>query len=107
MLLIAFAETGVQRLPDVGLSVSRTVDAFYNLDIEGMALSPLGGAILVISEVVEEPLQDWDDSAGGDGIPFNDVVGNAAPDPTGDQWVEIFNASPTATAIPSRRAAGA
>ncbi|HKX46853.1 MAG TPA: Ig-like domain-containing protein, partial [Planctomycetota bacterium] len=37
------------RYPDVGLSVSRTDDAFYNLDIEGLALSPLGGQVVAAS----------------------------------------------------------
>jgi len=66
--------------------------------VEVLAQSPVGGAILVISEVVEQPVQDWDDSAGGDGIPFNAMPGSATPDPVGDQWVEIFNASPSVTA---------
>jgi hypothetical protein len=47
---------------------------------------------VLISEVVTDPQQDWDDSAGGDGFPFNDVPGTGLVSTT-DEWIEIVNAS--------------
>src|SRR5205085_12604137 len=49
--------------------------------------SPGGG--LVISELVLDPKQDWSDSAGGNGIPFDSVPGTGAID-TGDIWAEVL-----------------
>ncbi|MFQ5859847.1 MAG: lamin tail domain-containing protein, partial [Anaerolineae bacterium] len=47
------------------------------------------GAVL-INEVVTDPQQDWNDSAGGDGIPFNAVPGSGGVTST-DEWVELLN----------------
>ncbi|MFQ5639503.1 MAG: FlgD immunoglobulin-like domain containing protein [bacterium] len=46
---------------------------------------------LIINEVVTDPQQDWNDSGGGNGIPFDDVPGNGSVTNT-DEWVELFNA---------------
>lgn len=50
--------------------------------------------LLRINEVVTDPQQDWDDSAGGNGSPFDAVPGNGAISAT-DEWVELFNAGDT------------
>ncbi|MBI3017719.1 MAG: hypothetical protein HYY62_06990 [Deltaproteobacteria bacterium] len=48
---------------------------------------------VVINEVVLDPKKDWnDDTAGGNGIPFDSVFGSSAAD-TGDQWIELYNAT--------------
>lgn len=47
---------------------------------------------VVINEVVVDPQQDWNDSEGGDGNPFNDTPGNGSIT-TSDEWIEIYNAS--------------
>ncbi len=48
--------------------------------------SPSGG--IVITEMVLDPQQDWNDSAGGNGIPFDATPGSGAVD-ADDIWVEI------------------
>ncbi len=50
--------------------------------------------LLRINEVVTDPQHDWDDSAGGNGTPFDAVPGNGAISAT-DEWVELFNAGDT------------
>jgi hypothetical protein len=52
--------------------------------------SPPLGPMVLINEVVVEPMLDWSDSLGGDGIPFNSAPGTGVPN-TADQWVEITN----------------
>ncbi|MBN1553088.1 Ig-like domain-containing protein [bacterium] len=47
---------------------------------------------VVINEVVVDPQQDWNDSEGGDGIPFNSIPGTGSLT-TSDEWIEIYNAS--------------
>ena len=47
-------------------------------------------AQIVINEIVTDPQQDWNDSEGGDGIPFNNVPGNGTITPT-DEWIELLN----------------
>ena len=42
------------------------------------------------TEVVTDPQQDWNDSSGGDGIPFDDISGNGTVGST-DEWIEIEN----------------
>jgi hypothetical protein len=49
---------------------------------------PVYGAIM-INEVVTEPVQDWSDSAGGRGAPFDDKPGNAAAG-IDDEYIELF-----------------
>lgn len=46
----------------------------------------------VISEMVLRPMRDWNDSSGGNGIPFDDQPGDGTVD-NADIWVEIT--SPT------------
>lgn len=47
---------------------------------------------VVINEVVVDPQQDWGESSGGDGIPFNEIPGSGSI--TGsDEWIELFNAT--------------
>ncbi len=45
---------------------------------------------IVINEVVTDPQQDWNDSAGGNGVPFDDMPGTGTVTDT-DEWVELFN----------------
>ncbi|MBN1878904.1 Ig-like domain-containing protein [bacterium] len=47
---------------------------------------------IVINEVVVDPQQDWNDSEGGDGIPFSDTPGSGAIT-TSDEWIELYNTS--------------
>lgn len=56
---------------------------------EGEPASP--GA-LRINEVVAEPVQDWNDSILGPGVPFDAEVGRPFAT-AGDEWVEIKNTS--------------
>jgi PKD repeat protein len=46
---------------------------------------------VVVNEVVADPQQDWNDSAGGNGVPFDNVPGNGSITET-DEWIELFNA---------------
>ncbi len=49
---------------------------------------------LVINEVVVDPQQDWDDSSGGNGIPFDDNPGTSEEGiGSEDEWIEIYNGS--------------
>jgi hypothetical protein len=47
------------------------------------------GSVL-INEVVTDPQQDWNDSAGGNGVPFDAIPGNGTVSST-DEWVELLN----------------
>jgi len=47
---------------------------------------------VVINEVVTDPQRDWNDSAGGDGIPFNATPG-AGSITSSDEWTELLNVS--------------
>ncbi|MBN1296871.1 Ig-like domain-containing protein [bacterium] len=51
-----------------------------------------GAGGIVINEVVVDPQQDWNDTEGGDGNPFNGVPGSGSIT-TSDEWIELFNAS--------------
>ncbi len=50
-------------------------------------------ARVLITEIVTDPQQDFSDSAEGDGIGFNSVVGTGTISTT-DEYVEIFNGTP-------------
>ncbi len=47
---------------------------------------------IIINEVVTDPQQDWNDSQGGNGIPFDSIPGSGTITST-DEWVEILNIS--------------
>jgi hypothetical protein len=47
-------------------------------------------ARVLITEIVTDPQQDHSDTAGGDGIPFNNIPGTGTVSVT-DEYVEIFN----------------
>ncbi len=49
-----------------------------------------GEGDVLINEIVVDPIQDWSDDEGGDGVPFNDVPGTANPG-NSDEWIELFN----------------
>lgn len=59
--------------------------------ISGKTIKPILGAV-VINEFVTDPQQDWNDSAGGDGLSFNSVPGNSTVSET-DEWIELYNGS--------------
>ena len=46
---------------------------------------------IVINEVVTDPQQDWNDTAGGNGVAFDNMPGTGSIGDT-DEWVELFNA---------------
>ncbi len=48
---------------------------------------------VLINEIVTWARQDWDDSAGGNGVSFDSVPGSGAFDNSTDEWVELYNAS--------------
>ncbi|MCX6354563.1 MAG: lamin tail domain-containing protein [Candidatus Aureabacteria bacterium] len=54
-------------------------------------LPPQRGSV-VINELVTDPLLDWNDTSGGDGIPFNEIPGDGTVD-SADEWIEIYNKS--------------
>jgi len=45
---------------------------------------------VVINEIVPAAMLDWNDSAGGNGVPFDAIPGTGVIDAT-DQWIEILN----------------
>jgi hypothetical protein len=51
-----------------------------------------GEGRLLINEIVMNPVHDWSNTEGGDGIAFSAVSGTGEISLT-DQWVELFNAS--------------
>jgi hypothetical protein len=61
-----------------------------SLVILGIASSAAIAQIIVINEVVTDPQHDWDDTAGGNGTPFDNVPGNGTIS-TADEWIEIHN----------------
>lgn len=60
-------------------------------------MTAAAGSVL-INEVVTNPLQDWSDSTGGNGIPFDSIPGSGYP-ATGDEWIELYNASDEALGL--------
>ena len=48
------------------------------------------GSIL-INEVSTDPQQDWNDSEGGNAVPFDDMAGSGTIGTT-DEWIELLNA---------------
>jgi hypothetical protein len=50
--------------------------------------NPVYGSI-IINEVVTEPVQDWSDTAGGRGVPFDDKPGNGMAG-IDDEYVELY-----------------
>ncbi len=47
---------------------------------------------LLINEVVTAPRQDWNDTLGGDAVPFNNVPGSNPTFTDSDEWLELYNA---------------
>lgn len=58
----------------------------------GFAWSLAANAQVLINEIVTDPKLDWNDSAGGDGVPFNDIPGTGTVTDT-DEWIELLNVS--------------
>jgi hypothetical protein len=50
---------------------------------------------VVINEIVTHPQQDWNETAGGNGIPFDDIPGTGSVT-TSDEYIELYNGSPHA-----------
>jgi len=57
-------------------------------------------AQVLINEVVTDPQQDWNDSAGGDMIAFDDFPGTGSVTDS-DEWVELLNVSGTTVDLTS------
>ena len=49
---------------------------------------PVSPALPFITEMVLDPKQDWSDTSGGNGVPFDALPGTAAPDGN-DVWIEV------------------
>ncbi len=60
--------------------------------------APAGAGSFVINEIVADPQQDWGQSSGGSGTPFDGVPGDGARGDT-DEYIEIKNISGTAAAL--------
>ncbi|RMH43961.1 MAG: hypothetical protein D6689_03695 [Deltaproteobacteria bacterium] len=65
-------------------------DVSFQVHTEPRPADPAG---VVINEIVSSPLQDWDDSEGGDGVAFSPVPGTGAVD-SRDEWVELVSRLP-------------
>jgi len=59
-----------------------------------LAGAPLVFGRVLINEIVTDPQRDWSDSAGGDGVSFNDRPGTGTLSAT-DEWLELVNVSRT------------
>jgi hypothetical protein len=70
--------------------VEEVPDSVEGDEVEGQAGKPMPWVI--ITEVVTDPQQDWNDSAGGDGVPYSAVPGSGTIGAT-DEWIELYNAS--------------
>jgi len=64
-------------------------DYTFSLHTEAAPANP---APIVINEIVVTPVRDWNDSEGGDGVPFSPAPGDG-PATSGDEWIELLNAS--------------
>lgn len=51
-----------------------------------------------MTEVVTDPQRDWNDTAGGNGIPFDSTPGSGTIGST-DEWIEIENDNPQAVDV--------
>ena len=49
---------------------------------------------VVINEIVAQPKLDWNDTTGGNGVPFDATPGSGVVDAS-DQWIEITNTGPS------------
>jgi hypothetical protein len=52
--------------------------------------TPVEPGAVLINEVVTDPQQDWNDSTGGNGIPFDTTPGNGTVS-SSDEWIELLN----------------
>jgi hypothetical protein len=53
---------------------------------------------VLINEICVDPVQDWDDTTDGNGVPFDDVPGTG--DVTSvDEWIELYNSNSFAVDI--------
>lgn len=55
--------------------------------------APPNPALVRINELCADPLQDWNDSSGGDGLPFSPTPGTGMVSPA-DEWIELHNLRP-------------
>jgi hypothetical protein len=85
------ADETIARVPDVNDTDNDVVNFEKRSATIGSPNSP--PPALIINEIVTDPKQDWNDSSGGDGIPFSEIVG-AGSVSASDQWIELYNASP-------------
>jgi hypothetical protein len=57
----------------------------------GSGTKAVAAVQVVINEVVTDPQQDWNDSSGGNGVPFDNTPGSGTIGST-DEWIELYNA---------------
>jgi len=74
----------------VTASATRTSTAFPTLTSTPTPPTVYPSGAVVINEVVTDPQQDWNDSAGGNGVPFDAVPGDGVVSST-DEWIELLN----------------
>lgn len=73
---------------DCGSTRDRLLLVVYN----ATDTTPAVGEV-VITEVVTDPQQNWSDSSGAAGAPYDATPAAGTPVRTLDQWVEVYNAS--------------
>lgn len=62
--------------------------------------APANPADVMVNEICGQPLQDWDDTEGGDGVPFSTTPGTGMVD-SDDEWLELVNLRPGVTDMTS------
>lgn len=68
---------------------------FLLLLLSALLASTAHGDPLLITEVIVDPQLDHSESAGGNGVPYDEIPGSGTVS-TVDEYVELFNASSTA-----------
>ena len=64
-----------------------TSDYVFSFQTESAPINP---GVMVINEICATPQQDWNNSAGGDGIAFSATPGSGTVD-SADEWVELLS----------------
>lgn len=95
----ALWDEAVARVPDGYVTGNPALDFRHvRATIGNTNPSPTTPAVLRINEVVTDPQHDWNDSDGGNGVPFDDQPGSGTISTT-DEWVELVNVSTYAGSI--------
>ena len=95
----ALWDEAVARVPDGHASGKPALDFRHVRATIGTAnFSPTTPPVVLINEIVTDPQRDWNDSDGGNGVPFDDWPGTGTVSDT-DEWVELVNVSTYAGSI--------